>query len=136
MANICCQIFKQLRESFLCEWLKRAVTVVCCWLSLVLVSKKVNLLTTQWPNAGGFVPGDHGFPLTFISSLLSMVVDLLYRLGKLAGSITEVKKCKCTLLKYFPCSSMFVPFVYLLLCCFKPLCEVNTRLAVTTLSVY
>ena len=45
--------------------------------------------------------GEHGFPLKLISSL-SMLVDLLYRLGKLAEASQKSKNkstCKCTLLK-------------------------------------
>ena len=46
--------------------------------------------------------GEHGFPLKLISSLLSMLVDLLYRLGKLAEA-SQKSKMKSTC-KYFPCS--------------------------------
>ena len=49
---------------------------------------------------GGFVSGEHGLPLKSMSSLLSMLVDLLYRLGKLAD-VSEVRKKRQQVGAYF-----------------------------------
>ena len=61
-------------------------------------------------------------------------MDLLYRLGKLADASQKFEMKARTMHKwhkYFPC---FAIFVHLLLCCFKHLREVNSKLAIHILA--